>query len=678
MTAITVSSGQIVSGSLLGPNDTIDVLAGGRTIGTTVADGGLQTVEPGGVATGSVIDGPVTPGAPQGEQDVDGGIANGTIVRGGQQVVNGGTAYGAVITDGGYQSFDGGSAINTVVDDGEQNVRFLRQAIGTVVNNRGEQFLDEGSTSLYTVVNAGGAEECYAGGSFGTLLNGGTENLYGGGAGDTIVNGGSLGTVFGGLGSPIIAGGGSANGDYEAEISDPTIIDGTVEVLANAELDGPVTFAGVGRLVLEQQVPSGALALDAPLVNFGHGDSLDLIGLDYTGSLSTKAVLSGSTLTVTNGIASETFTLTNPTETSFTVSADASSGVLVQAVDTRTVVTGRTAGSATLQGTVGDDLITASNVGNHIFANGGNDTIDAGKGQATVDASTGNVDVTLNGYNNAVVGGNGNDIVTGSQGNTSVTLGDGSNFVSLGGYLNDVILGDGDDDVISGRGGATVKLGDGANRVYVSEYGNTVTAGDGDNTVVGGTGNGTITLGGGKNTIVTSGLGNAITVGSGRNDVIAGSGADTVTAVEGTDTITLSGTSNKVTLTGTDATVDGGLGSDTIAATGGNDTVTFRGYKDHAILNGSVDATILDLGQELRLDVGSSDQEDVVTGFAQDRSAVVNLLNGAGGFVSTGEVLDSLRDDQSGGTTLSLGQLGSIDFVGIGRDQFQASNFKIG
>jgi hypothetical protein len=88
---------------------------------------------------------------------------------------------------------------------------------------------------------------------------------------------------------------------------------------------------------------------------------------------------------------------------------------------------------------------------------------------------------------------------------------------------------------------------------------------------------------------------------------------------------------------------------------GTGDTVTDGGYASTFDVSGNVGATtISNLGHV----------------------AIVDLLNGVGGYSSAQDAFNSLQSDGNGGLTLSLGSNGSIDFTGS--TSLSAANFKIG
>jgi len=207
----------------------------------------------------------------------------------------------------------------------------------------------------------------------------------------------------------------------------------------------------------------------------------------------------------------------------------------------------------------------------------------------------------------------------------------------------------------------------------------TLSGGDACTTVQDALGNACVTLGNGNDSILAAGLGNKITLGCGTDLISKGQGLETIVLGAGTDTVNLGGTCNNVTLNGSHATVCGGQGSDTVTVNGGSDNLTFAGSSSLASICGISSINICDLGSALTVKIGSSTQNDCITGFGtSDTLGVVDLLNGCGGYASTAQIMNNLHSDGHGGTMLSLGSNCSIDFAGTALSQLHASNFRIG
>ncbi len=163
-------------------------------------------------------------------------------------------------------------------------------------------------------------------------------------------------------------------------------------------------------------------------------------------------------------------------------------------------------------------------------------------------------------------------------------------------------------------------------------------------------------------------FGSNVTVSSGATLYVYSGGSDSVTLGAGNSTVTLAGSGNSVTA---------GTGKDTI--TGGQDTLSFGGSGSSATLNGTIAANITDLGSALRILIGSNTQTDTITGFGStDKLGVIELLNGVGGYASAAAIVSALHSDGHGGSLLTLGTTGSIDFLGVAPSQLTAANFKVG
>ncbi len=106
------------------------------------------------------------------------GTTNNThIINHGQQNVEGGVSNGSIIESGGYQ------------DVGRHN-NFVGQANNTTING-GRQSIHDGGISTGTTIESGN-QDVYTGGiSNGTTIKGGNSHISGGTANGTIIDGGS-------------------------------------------------------------------------------------------------------------------------------------------------------------------------------------------------------------------------------------------------------------------------------------------------------------------------------------------------------------------------------------------------------------------------------------------------------------------------------------------------------
>ena len=67
-----------------------------------------------------------------------------------------------------------------------------------------------------------------------------------------------------------------------------------------------------------------------------------------------------------------------------------------------------------------------------------------------------------------------------------------------------------------------------------------------------------------------------------------------------------------------------------------------------------------------------------LVGFGADTTGVIDLVNGAGGYGGAADAYAALTSDGHGGSLLSLGADGAIDFAGTSSAQLSQAQFKIG
>jgi hypothetical protein len=289
---------------------------------------------------------------------------------------------------------------------------------------------------------------------------GGTAIDLGGGSGANLVElvtGGSInGNLIGGTGSDTFRLSGTGAGTFGAG----QIIHG-FEVIEKAgtstwTLNGVAAFAGVtllgagvlalgnegavGSSVIRYTAGAETLRLAAAatadgsfgntLDDFGIGDALDLRGLAFTAA--TTATLVGTTLTVSNGSASASFTLTDTSFTNFRVVSDGAGG---------TLVTGGT--------TPGNDNLVYGPGNNEIHALAGDDRIAGGGGNDRIFGDAGNDQLFGDAGDDLLNGGAGDDLLRGRAGNDRLD----------GAAGNDTLLGEAGNDVLSGGGGIDRLIG---------------------------------------------------------------------------------------------------------------------------------------------------------------------------------------------------------------------------
>ncbi len=364
----------------LNNGDTLEVYNGGSADGTVINTGGRQTVYAGGTSLNALVNGGVesvsgsdsgtivasgleivnaggsTTGSAVrgGEQDIY-GTAAGTAISGGFQYVfgstdaaalsggnmvveaNGGTATNTTITGTGYQSVYGTSSTTSISAGGVQEVLAGGATNNTTINGNGSQFVDAGGSSTGTVLNGdvlANGQQFVGGTSTGTTINANAAQLVfaSGAAINSVVNAGGGQDVYGNSTGSTINTGGVERVESGGTTTNTTIAGGTLDVLDGASVAGNIDFSGAGTLKIEHSVAATTnYVFTAPILDFGAGDVLDLSGLGFAAG-TTSANLSGSTLTVSDGRASETLTLTGASAQSFAVADDGAGGVRVTGV----------------------------------------------------------------------------------------------------------------------------------------------------------------------------------------------------------------------------------------------------------------------------------------------------------------------------------------------------------
>jgi hypothetical protein len=247
------------------------------------------------------------------------------------------------------------------------------------------------------------------------------------------------------------------------------------------------------------------------------------------------------------------------------------------------------------------------------------------------ESATGNVSVTLN----PSLTGNGTFNFTGS-GNI-VDVGNGNDQVSLSGNNNTVAVGGGNDSL------------------SITGNSNFVTAGGGNDHASLTGNNDTLTLGGGNDSASVMGNNDALALGNGNDNVTVIGTGESVTAGTGNDTFALGGSMASLFLHGQ---------HDAVSVNGGTDTITDT--------PGSTDGLMLQIGA-LGGIVG-------VANFDVAKGAVLlaQALASSEGWTTSGQIASALGTDGHGGSLLSFGAQGSIDFQNVPKTQLTANNFHIG
>jgi len=214
--------------------------------------------------------------------------------------------------------------------------------------------------------------------------------------------------------------------------------------------------------------------------------------------------------------------------------------------------------------------------------------------------------------------------------------------------------------------------------------GNIVFGGNGSDVITGTTGSDWISLGDGNDTVSLFGHVNTVTLGNGANVVSMPGDNNSITLGNGADTVSLAGTGNTVTVgSGHDVIKSGGVvGADTFILNGGTTELVLNGPNNKVLTNGGADQ-IVDApagADNLYLQVGQSGGAIMIANFSATKGVVdlVAALASSLHWTTPAQVDAALTSDHGGGTLLSLGAHGSIDFIGVAPTVLQASNFQIG
>jgi hypothetical protein len=296
-----------------------------------------------------------------------------------------------------------------------------------------------------------------------------------------------------------------------------------------------------------------------------------------------------------------------------------------------------------------DDVITLQSGKGDLFI-GGEFTIDAAAGESfgvtsklqSASAASGLITVDGSGFSLGVAAGS-NVALIGSQVNVNATKDDVIDLLS------------GSDDSFAG-GNFTVDATAGTSfSVEGGGNGHGKDSGHGH----GGGGNGGHGGGGGN-----GGGGNGGHGGGGGSPITVNGSTITLAVLAGS-TVNLNGSTDTVTL----------AKNSSLTVVGSGDSVSLAGRDT---LVAGLNTAVADLGSANNIAVTGNVGALTITGFGSDARGVVSLGAGVGGFANVAAVVSALTSDGNGGTLLSLGADGSIDFVGVAASSLGASHFAIG
>ena len=139
----------------------------------------------------------------------------------------------------------------------------------------------------------------------------------------------------------------------------------------------------------------------------------------------------------------------------------------------------------------------------------------------------------------------------------------------------------------------------------------------------------------------------------------------------------LTGASVGVSQTNLTAASSRPVSANTITLYGNGGKLALHGSNEMVFLSGT-NNNIDDLSQGMTLVLSGSPGNVTLSGFANDLSGVIDLRGGLGGFTTPQAVVSALTSDGHGGTLLSFGSAGSLDFVNTPAADLTASHFAIG
>jgi len=112
-------------------------------------------------------------------------------------------------------------------------------------------------------------------------------------------------------------------------------------------------------------------------------------------------------------------------------------------------------GSITINGSLDDDTLIGSDIGEQINGASGFNFIQGGAGNDTISGGVGNEVLNGDAGNDTIAGGGGSDSILGGDGNDSITGGEGDDNIG-GGNGNDTLIGGAGNDTMGGNSGADV------------------------------------------------------------------------------------------------------------------------------------------------------------------------------------------------------------------------------
>jgi autotransporter passenger strand-loop-strand repeat protein len=292
--SLIVSSGQ-TSSSIAVPADAyLQVLSGGTSVATTLSGSGpFMTYQPSASDGGTLL---INSSLAAYALETNLGIASGTQVGLGGNLINQGQAVSATVTSGGLMFNDSGTTLGTVVATSgiELDAGFASGAVvvsGSVIDG-GLDGVAVDAVTVSAMVNSGG-EQVVAGK---VTIGGESVPLPGGTASGTTVNAGGQQFVNDeGVGSATVINAGGEMVVNSAGTADAPIIAGSGMLVLNsgASADDGIVFSG-GTAVLEI---AGTSMPATTISGFAATDTIDLANVSY-GSAGSATLLAQNILHV--------------------------------------------------------------------------------------------------------------------------------------------------------------------------------------------------------------------------------------------------------------------------------------------------------------------------------------------------------------------------------------------
>lgn len=446
------------------------------------------------------------------------------------------------------------------------------------------------------IIDSGAGDDNVYGGDGNDTLNAGSGNdiAYGGTGDDTINGDTGNDLMYGEEGNDILNGGTGNDSIYAGEGDDTLNGDEGDDVLYGNEGDDALEggegndalYGGDGNDTLSggtgDDILDGGAGDDTYYINTEHGndiikDSEGLNTISFSEEISAEAydlnIDINNGITLVNSETGETIGLPDfinvPEAYNFVFDGE---GGMLGGGETHQVI----------EGTDGDDTITAGDGFNIIRGGDGNDTITGGDNLNFIYGGEGDDTIT---------GGNGTNIIHGDEGNDTITDGSGSSYIDggegediihagegndiiIGGFGNDHLYGEDGDDVIAGNAGDDeIYGGNGDDTVYADAGNDTVHGGAGNDSLFGGNGYDTL-YGDDGDDYLEAGNGEDNLYGGTGNDVlVGGTGVNNMYGDEGVDIFHGGNGINNMYGGDGDDTFTGGELADYIEGGSGNDTM---------------------------------------------------------------------------------------------------------